>query len=245
MKHLDPSTLDTLAGAYTSQAIYRDRRMHTEDPQQMVVLNAIYRTPEIIMSSAGLRLKYHIERLFEYHTIIEAGGEIPLDHEKLEDIATFIKTAMNENTLQILREELKEAFETLCLPHWRHAQIQESFEHITPVLNTILEKLTELDIEWRSLVTHALDLDDDGNNLGEQDYLQAAATALTRSHEAPFKRYLAESALKPLSTEQVLNHFKQRPDILAEIYKLTDNADLIVHMNHQARHASISHDLGM
>ncbi len=63
--------------------------------------------------------------------------------------------------------------------------------------------------------------------------------------QAPIKRQLAENALRLLTTEQALAHFKDRPDALAAVYKLTGNPELIRHMSNRARHVSISHDLGL
>jgi hypothetical protein len=245
MGRLHPYSLEMVTSAYTNQIMYKGLRLHTEDPAQMALLRVIYPSDDEMLNGAARQLKFKISHLREEYINLERGEAISFSRDYLNDLTTLISLSLNDDNRKKFSFELQEAFEDLFLSNWRYERIQATLPHVTPMLNTILEQLDAVGVDWKSIITRAFNTNPQGQYNGKTDYLDSAADALLDRAEAPFKRYLAESALKPLSTEQVLLHFRHRPDVLAEIYKITENHDLIVHMNNQARHASISHDLGL
>jgi hypothetical protein len=245
MGRLHPYSLEMLSSAYTNQIMYKASRMYTEDPDRMALLRVIYPNDDEMLNCATRQLKYKISNLREEFINLEKGESLSFSREYLNDLITLISLSLNDGNKEKLSNELREAFEDLFLSNWRYERVQATLHQVTPMLNTVLEQLDTLGVDWQSIITHAFNINEQGQHNGKTDYLDSAADALLDCAEAPFKRYMAESAIKPLSTEQVLHHFRHRPDVLAEIYKITENHELIVHMNNQARHASISHDLGL
>lgn len=245
MGRLHPFSLEMVANAYTNQIMYKGLRLYTEDPDQMALLRVIYPKDDELLNSAARQLKFKISHLREEFIDLERGNGVSFSQGHLNDLIHIIKISLNNDNKRKFVHEIQESFEDLFLSTWRHDRIQATLHQVTPVLNLIINQLEDAGIDCRSIITRAFNTNDDGQYNGKTDYIESAADALLNSEEAPFKRYLAECAIKPMSTDEVLHHFKQRPDILAEIYKFTGNEALIVHMDHQARHASISHDLGL
>lgn len=245
MGRLHPYSLELISSSFTNQIMYKGLRLHTEDPEQMALLRVIYPNNDEMLNGATRQLKYKISHLREEYISLEVGESLSFKPEYLNDLTALIGLSLNESNREKFNNEIQEAFEDLFLSNWRHERIQATLDQVTPMLNNVIEKLAALDVDWQAIITRVFNTTELGDYNGKKDYLLSAGEALLNSHDAAFRRYFAESALKPLGTEQVLHHFKQRPDILAEIYKITDNAELIAHMDHQSRHASISHDLGL
>lgn len=245
MGRLYPFSLEVLGVSYTSNHIYKGVQFDTQDPHKMNLVHAIYKTDESLMRHALRSLKFNISRMHEYHRFLDDGEAIPFTQSDLNDLITLMRISLNDKTLPIALEALHEAFEEITHPHWRHEQIQASIHAIEPILFAIIDQLESLSIDCKAIITRAFNTNESGEYNGKTDYLDSAADALLDSHQAPVRKMLAMSAIKPLSTEEILRHYSHRPDVMVAIYKLTDNAELINHMNNQARHASISYDLGI
>lgn len=240
-----PDTLDMVSYNYTNHHIYKNAYFESFQSNKLKLIQALYNTPLKMMDAACRILKFQISRFVDYPQIIDSNKPIPINREAIDDLFHVAKMALTPDTATKLSHELLEAFEIITEPHWRHEQIETVLPTINAVINDIMEAAQALPIDIQGIIAQALNTDMDGKFNGNTDYLSSAADALMNCDQAPIKRQLAENALKPLTTEQALVHFKDRPNALAAVYKLTGDPELIRHMNNRARHASISHDLGL
>lgn len=245
MGRLNPFSSEVLAVSYSSNHIYKAVPFDTQDPHKMNIIRAIYTTNDSLMRHALRGLKFNISRLLEYYRFLDDGKAIPFTQSDLSGLITLIRLSLTADTLPLLTEALQEAFEEITQPYWRHEQIQASLHAVEPVLSAIIEQVEALDIGLKAIITRAFNTDESGEYNGKTDFMDSAADALLNCHHAPIKRMLATSIIKPLSTEEIVKTFNHRPEVIAEIYKITNNHELIEHMNNWARHASISHDLGL
>jgi hypothetical protein len=254
MLRLNPESYFDLGSAYTT--IHLDLKMpFGADKEELNLIEKLFHNHFNRMSHANAALKRELITLKDLLTHDTHDPENLLNvtpQHRINNVLRLVGHALTPETLNFFLQNLTDSLRSAYSQDMSQVgdiadpQYEKPIQDIFQRLRQLTQGLNELNIPWREAFKQSFSSYRNPVNSDDTTYHQAAEQTLSNTHiHSPLLKLVALLALDELSTEQIIKQCAGNIPVLASLYKLTHNAELLPYLDGKARHACIEHDMGL
>ena len=238
IKRLKADQFNQVSSAYLSEHLEQGHELVTQDARRMALIQTLFAEPAEMMGYAAMSLTKTMEGLPKEPRLRNPEPHLESFKEKIDISMAWIKQSLSPNTENDLLAEMDHMFYLIMEDDWR---IDKNHELNIQILDYLCKQLEQHKAPWELALQRALCR----RHRGVYDPIYAAGLSLLKSGKYLVMKTLSHKILDELSTEDLVEKFANKKEVLVEVYKHSGNAELISHMDPKHKHASISHDLGI
>ena len=245
LKRTAPQTFPKLGSMYTEDLSVKNINIDISTQEKMIFVASLFSSRKELFRHALKGVEIHLNKAFYLHIDIKNGVEDVIQEEKIALTFDLFKQAIDGVDLSTVSEHLFNKFLRLNEVSNADSEIFGAHKEISTLFLTCGKNLDELNIPWRKLITGAI------NYTGYEEcaklsyYAPLIGEALLDAKYKPVKRSVALMMLEEMHQDDLVATFKDYPEVLAELYKLNNNQELLNHITVDLRKDCISHDLGL
>ena len=239
IRRLKADEYNRVPNAYLCEHLAQGHELTTKDPRILALIEILYSTPETLIEYAGMALTKTMEDLPFERVLHKQEQYINNFKAKIDISMEWLKKSVNAETRRVFLAHLSQMFYLISDSNWRASSNNTA---ITEILDYLYRRLDDSFDDWHEALGKAILR---RTPVGPINAINAAGNAVLKSNKDLVMKMLAHKYLSLFNTDELLDSFATKQNILVEIYKHTGNAKLIPHMDAQQKHASISHDLGI
>jgi hypothetical protein len=254
MVRLKPESYSDLGNAYT--AIHLDLKMpFGADEDELNLLSKLFPNPFNRMRHANAAMKRELAILKDLLSHNPQDPKTLLNvspRQRIDNVLKLVGHALKPETLNFFLTNLTDSLRTaysqdmLQVGDIADPQYEDAIKDIFQRLRQLTQGLDNLNTPWRDAFKQSFSSYRNPVNSAGTTYHQAAEKTLSNTHtHSPLLKLVALLALDELSTEQLVEQCAGNIPVLASLYKLTHNAELLPYLDGKARHACIEHDMGL
>jgi hypothetical protein len=238
IQRLKADEFNRVSSAYLGEHLEQGHELVTQDARRMALIQTLFAEPSQMMSYAAMSLSKTMEGLPREPRLRNPERFLENFKVKIDISIAWIKQSLCPSTEKDLLAEMNQMFFLIMQDDWRQ---KDNVVVTVQILDYLCEQLDQNQIHWEEPMGRALCR----RNRGVYDPIYAAGLSLLKSNNYLVMKTLSHKILGDLNTEELVEKFANKKEVLVEVYKHSGNAELICHMNPKQKHASISHDLGM
>lgn len=245
IKRTTPQSIASIGSMYTSDLINRNINIDISNTEKKILAKSLFHTQRSLFRHATMGLTAHFSRALDMHIKISTGSADPIMEEKVALTFDLFKEATIGIDKPTINRQLFDIFTRFNTVNTADSEIFSAHKEIYRLFQSCGKHLDEIGVPWKKLMTGAINEFNFDDCLELLDYSQFFGLALLESKFKPVKRAVALMLLEDMPQDELVATFKNKPEVLAEIYKLNNNHELLKFISANLRKDCIQHDLGL
>lgn len=240
-----PQSFPKLGSMYTANLDYKNINIDLGTQEKKLIAAILFREKKELFRHALMGVNIHITRTVDLHVDIGNGSNDPVGKEKIALTFDLFKQVIQGIDTSIINSHIFDAFRRLDTVNTNDREIFSAHNEIGQLILTCGNHFDEMGIPWRKLLAGAINNLDFKESSMLSDFTPLIGQAMLDNKFRPIKRAVALMLLEEMPQDELLVAFQSKPRILAEMYKLNNNQELLQYITPSLRKDCIQHDLGL